>query len=152
MAEDTRAGTAFGGLVGRVVQGAALEAETATTDAAVEPVAQVLQMGNAGVDLFAEIVRNAGPVSFGRGAVRVQVGHIAGNIRQHEPHRLGDHHEGEAADIGPAIAAVAARVSHWMQDAVGLVEADGLDGKDGAVGQIVDSQSAGGRGGHENSS
>jgi hypothetical protein len=67
--EDAGAGSALGEAVGLVVEVAALEAEAAAADAAVQVVAEPLELGDPFVEPAAPALRQPAPVRPGRGAV-----------------------------------------------------------------------------------
>lgn len=98
-------------MVVKIVELAVFEAEAATADAPVKPVAGPLELGDARVELFPDRAADRLPVlSRGRPAVR-QARELLLDLRQPQPQLLRNQDEAQPADVAaqePALIAAGA--------------------------------------------
>ena len=77
-------------------------------------VAQAFRGCAAGVKFGTEPGGNPGSVGMGGRPVGGQRGEVAGDCRKRKPEALGDHGEGQAAQVGAGIAAVPAGIGNGV--------------------------------------
>ncbi len=131
------------GAVVWVVEFAIGEAEAAAADAAIQTFTQCGHLGNARVQLGAEIARYGLPVGFGGRAVFRQSRQSGADVGDGESQPLRDHHKAEAANVGPAVAALAAVGAVRKYQPLVLVVANCGDRQSGAFGDVPNRESRG---------
>jgi hypothetical protein len=123
-----------------VVEGAPGEGEAAAADAVGEAGAEALEVGDLRVDAALPGEGDAVPFGGGGHVVGGQVGQRVADLVQGQADALGGADEGEAAEGGPAVAALAAGGAFGVDEAQVLVVAQGGRGGAAAGGQFADGQ------------
>jgi hypothetical protein len=135
-----RAGAFGGQLVALVDQAALGEGEAAAADAAGEPVAELLQPGDALVEGFLPAVGGALPELHGRRRVLGQEVQDLADQRERDADRLRGPDEGDPAQRGAVVTALVTGGAAAVDQALALVEPEGGGGHSAALGQLSDGQ------------
>jgi hypothetical protein len=138
--QNPRPRSALGGDVVGVVELAGLEAEATAADAAIEIVAQCLQLRDAAVEAFADGFADLPPVETGGIASLGQAAQVIADFFEREPQLLHDQDKAEPPDIAAQEAPLVARGAEGFDQSLVLVKADRRGGKAGPARQIADAE------------
>lgn len=138
--QHSRSRSALGGDIVGVVELAGLQAQTAAADAAVEIVAQRLQLRDPPVEAFADRLADLPPVEARRRAPLRQAAQMVADLVEREAEFLHDQDETQPPDIAAQKAALVARGAVRLDQPLILVEADRRGREAGAAREVADAE------------